>query len=62
MKVLKVMFKDGRIIGYISKNPVRNGAFRRVSIQIVNRPECRPRARSGYLADSLRMASVGTPE
>lgn len=49
-------------LGYISKNPVRNGAFRRVSIQIVNRPECRPRARSGYLADTLRMASVGTPE
>jgi Ca-activated chloride channel homolog len=49
-------------LGYVSKNPVRNGAFRRVSVQIVNRPDCRPRTRSGYLADALRMATVGTPE
>ncbi len=49
-------------LGYVSKNPTRNGAYRRVSVQIVNRPDCRPRTRSGYLADALRMASVGTPE
>ena len=49
-------------LGYVSKNPVRNGAYRRVSVQIVNRPDCRPRTRSGYLADALRMATVGTPE
>jgi Ca-activated chloride channel family protein len=49
-------------LGYVSKNPVRNGAYRRVSVQIVNRPDCRPRTRSGYLADALRMASMGTPE
>ena len=49
-------------LGYVSKNSVRNGAFRRVSIQIVNRPDCRPRTRTGYLVDALRMASVGTPE
>jgi Ca-activated chloride channel family protein len=49
-------------LGYVSKNPVRNGAFRRVSVQIVNRPDCRPRTRSGYLADALRMATIGTPE
>jgi Ca-activated chloride channel family protein len=49
-------------LGYVSKNPTRNGAYRRVSVQIVNRPDCRPRTRSGYLADALRMATVGTPE
>jgi len=49
-------------IGYVSKNPARNGDFRRVTVQIVNRPECRPRTRSGYLADNLRVASLGTPE
>lgn len=49
-------------LGYVSKNPVRNGAFRRVSVQILNRPDCRPRTRSGYLADHLRMATIGTPE
>jgi Ca-activated chloride channel homolog len=49
-------------LGYVSKNPVRNGAYRRVSVQILNRPDCRPRTRTGYLADSLRMATMGTPE
>jgi Ca-activated chloride channel homolog len=49
-------------LGYVSKNPARTGAYRRVSIQIVNRPDCRPRARTGYLTDALRMAGAGTPE
>lgn len=49
-------------IGYVSKNPARSGEFRRVTVQIVNRPECRPRTRSGYLADNLRVATLGTPE
>lgn len=49
-------------LGYVSKNVVRDGAYRRVVVQIVNRPDCRPRTRSGYLADTLRIATVGTPE
>lgn len=51
-------------LAYTSKNPVRNGAFRRLVVRIVNRPEMRPRTKPGYLADGLRMAvmptSVGT--
>jgi Ca-activated chloride channel homolog len=49
-------------IGYVSKNPVRDGGYRRVTVQVVDRPEFRPRTRSGYLADALRVASMGTPE
>lgn len=45
-------------IGYVSKNPIRDGQYRKVVVQIANKPELRPRTRSGYLADTLRMASV----
>jgi Ca-activated chloride channel family protein len=43
-------------LAYTSKNPVRNGAFRRLVVRIVNRPDMRPRTRPGYLADGLRVA------
>ncbi len=41
-------------LGYVSKNPIKNGAFRRVIVQIVGRPEARPRTRAGYLAGVWR--------
>jgi Ca-activated chloride channel family protein len=43
-------------LAYTSKNPVRNGAFRRLVVRIINRPDMRPRTRPGYLADGLRVA------
>jgi Ca-activated chloride channel family protein len=39
-------------IGYVSSNPMRNGAFRRVVVRLVERPEMRSRTRTGYLAAS----------
>ncbi len=47
-------------LAYTSKNPVKNGAFRRLVVRIVNRPEWRPRTRTGYLADSLHVAALPT--
>jgi Ca-activated chloride channel family protein len=47
-------------LAYTSKNQVRNGAFRRLVVRIVNRPEMRPRTRPGYLADGLRLAVMPT--
>jgi Ca-activated chloride channel family protein len=37
-------------IGYSSKNPRRDGAFRRVIVRVAERPDARARTRSGYLA------------
>lgn len=37
-------------IGYISRNPMRNGAFRRVTVRISDSPGAQPRTRTGYLA------------
>lgn len=37
-------------IGYVSRNPMRNGAFRRVSVRVSDNPGARPRTRTGYLA------------
>jgi VWFA-related protein len=37
-------------LGYTSKNPKRDGAFRRVIVRIVDRPGVQTRTRSGYLA------------
>ncbi len=45
-------------LAYTSKNQVRNGAFRRRVVRIVNRPDMRPRTRPGYLADGLRVAAL----
>jgi Ca-activated chloride channel family protein len=45
-------------MAYTSKNPVKNGAFRRLVVRVVNRPEWRPRTRTGYLADGLRVAAT----
>jgi Ca-activated chloride channel homolog len=37
-------------IGYVSRNPMRNGAFRRVTVRVSDSPGAQPRARTGYLA------------
>ncbi len=37
-------------LGYTSKNPKRDGAFRRVIVQVTDRPGARTRTRSGYLS------------
>ncbi len=41
-------------IGYTSKNPKRDGIYRRVIVRIAEHPDARTRARSGYFAASLR--------
>jgi Ca-activated chloride channel family protein len=43
-------------IGYIPANGRPDGRFRRVIVQVVTRPELRPRTRMGYTADLLKMA------
>lgn len=45
-------------LGYYSKNPLRDGAFRRVVVRVVNRPGARPRTRTGYIAASHTTALV----
>jgi VWFA-related protein len=46
-------------IGYTSKNPRRDGAFRRVIVRVTERPEVKTRTRSGYVsARADRVASV----
>ena len=37
-------------IGYVSQNPMRNGAFRRVVVRLNDVPGAQPRTRTGYLA------------
>ena len=37
-------------IGYVSHNPMRNGAFRRVVVRVSDVPGAQPRTRTGYLA------------
>jgi Ca-activated chloride channel family protein len=49
-------------LGYISKNPVKNGAYRRVVVRIVDRPEARPRTRAGYTAAVDRPGTTGSQQ
>jgi len=37
-------------IGYVSRNPMRDGAFRRVTVRVSDSPGAQPRTRTGYLA------------
>jgi VWFA-related protein len=37
-------------LGYLSKNPMRDGAYRRVMVRVGDRPGVQTRTRSGYLA------------
>ena len=43
-------------LGYVPTNARRDGAFRRVSARIVNRPDMSARTRSGYKAPSPALA------
>jgi len=45
-------------LGYTSKNPKRDGAFRRVTVRVEDKPGARTRTRSGYQA--ARPAQVAT--
>ena len=45
-------------IGYVPANPRPDGRFRRVIVQILTRPELRPRTRPGYTADGAVSASA----
>jgi Ca-activated chloride channel homolog len=44
-------------IGYAPANVRADGGFRRVIVQVVTRPELRPRTRMGYTADGLAIAT-----
>ena len=37
-------------LGYLSRNPRRDGAFRKVTVRIADHPGAAPRTRSGYIA------------
>lgn len=41
-------------LGYVSRNPVRNGSFRRLVVRLAALPGTRPRTRTGYFADARR--------
>lgn len=43
-------------IGYVPANGRADGHFRRVVVQVVTRPDLRPRTRMGYTADGLAIA------
>jgi Ca-activated chloride channel family protein len=49
-------------LGYVSKNQIKNGAYRRVVVRIVDRPDARPRTRSGYTATVERPAPSGSQQ
>jgi Ca-activated chloride channel family protein len=52
-------------IGYVSRNPLQNGKFRRVLVQVLEHPEMRPRTRPGYTAGStteLALANTTAPQ
>jgi Ca-activated chloride channel family protein len=48
-------------IGYVSRNPVQSGRFRRVLVRIVDRPDMRPRTRPGYVAGSATELAMAGP-
>lgn len=41
-------------LGYVSRNPVRNGAWRRLVVRVAEQPGVRSRTRLGYFADARR--------
>lgn len=48
-------------LAYAPKNVRKDGRFRRVVVQVLGRPDARPRTRTGYFADILRapLAALG---
>jgi VWFA-related protein len=39
-------------LGYVSRNPIRNGAWRRLVVRVAENPGTRPRTRAGYFAEA----------
>jgi Ca-activated chloride channel homolog len=48
-------------LGYTPKNPRDDGRFRRIVVQVIDRPELRPRARTGYFADIVAASALTAP-
>jgi Ca-activated chloride channel family protein len=48
-------------IGYTPKNSLPDGSFRRVVVQVIDRPNLRPRARTGYFADRVAASAMHEP-
>ena len=48
-------------IGYVPANTRADGRFRRVIVQVVTKPELRPRTRMGYTADSAVAITAAHP-
>jgi Ca-activated chloride channel family protein len=48
-------------LGYAPRNRRTDGRFRRVVVQVVSRPELRPRARTGYFAERVSATSTPVP-
>lgn len=48
-------------IGYTPKNNRADGRFRRVVVQVIDRPNLRPRARTGYFADRIAASAMTRP-
>lgn len=46
------------LLGYASKNPRRDGVFRRVVVRVVTRLDARPRTRTGYFASGPTSAAL----
>ena len=44
-------------IGYSPSNASADGRFRRILVKVMSRPDCRLRARAGYIAE----ATAGAP-
>lgn len=49
-------------LGFTPKNIRRDGAFRRLIVRILSRPDARTRTRTGYIADHERRVSFLRPE
>ena len=49
-------------VGYAPTNGRLDGLFRRIVVRITSRPELRPRARTGYVADGVRAAVAATTQ
>lgn len=45
-------------VGYAPTNMRPDGRFRRIVVRITSRPDLRPRARAGYMADAMRTAAA----
>lgn len=48
-------------LGYSSKNPKQDGAYRRIVVRVASRPDARLRTRTGYYAPAPARAAAATP-